>query len=88
MEKTIEQIHQDAIKELESAPDAESIKAISIRYLGRKWAVTQFLRNISNLPEDIRPEAGKKANETKKSLDALCKNALKALKTSSLEIDD
>lgn len=66
MEKTIEQIHQDALKELESAYDAESIKAISIRYLGRKGVVTQFLRNISNLPEDLRPQAGKKANETKK----------------------
>ncbi|HSQ84266.1 MAG TPA: hypothetical protein VLM43_06020, partial [Desulfobacterales bacterium] len=64
LEKTIEQIHQDALKELEFASDAESIKAISIRYLGRKGVVTQFLRNISNLPEDSRPEAGKKANET------------------------
>ena len=88
LEKTIEQIHQDALKELESAFDAESIKAISIRYLGRKGAVTQFLRNISNLPEDIRPEAGKKANETKKNLDVLFKNALKALETSSWKIDD
>jgi len=87
LEKTIEQIHQDAVKELESASDAESIKAISIRYLGRKGAVTQFLRNISNLPEDIRPEAGKKANETKKSLDVLFKNALKALDSSSWKTD-
>ena len=76
LEKTIEEIHQDALLELESASDAESIKAISIRYLGRKGAVTQFLRSISNLPEDIRPEAGKKANETKKNLDVLFKNAL------------
>ena len=86
LEKTIEQIHQDALKELESASDEESIKAISIRYLGRKGAVTQFLRNISNLPEEIRPEAGKKANETKNNLDVLFKNALKELDTSSWKI--
>ena len=88
MEKTIGQIHQDALKEIESASDAESIKAISIRYLGRKGAVTQFLRNISNLPEEIRPEAGKKANETKNYLDILFKNALKELETSSRKTDD
>ena len=88
LEKTIEQIHQDALKELESASDTESIKAISIRYLGRKGAVTQFLRNISNLPEEIRPEAGKKANETKNILDVLFKNVLKELETSSWKTDD
>ena len=88
MEKTIEQIHQDALKELESASDAENIKAISIRYLGRKGAVTQFLRNISNLPEKIRPEAGKKANETKNHLDVLFKNALTEIETSSWKIHD
>jgi phenylalanyl-tRNA synthetase alpha chain len=83
LEKAIEQIQQEALKELESAGDAESIKTISIKYLGRKGAVTQFLRNISSLPSEIRPEAGKKANETKKNLDALFKKALIQLETST-----
>jgi phenylalanyl-tRNA synthetase alpha chain len=83
LEKAIEQIQQEALKELESAGDAESVKTISIKYLGRKGAVTQFLRNISSLPSEIRPEAGKKANETKKNLDALFKKALIQLETST-----
>jgi phenylalanyl-tRNA synthetase alpha chain len=87
LEKAIEQIQQEALKELESAGDAESIKTISIKYLGRKGVVTQFLRNISSLPAEIRPEAGKKANETKKNLDALFKKALMHLDTSTRERD-
>ena len=87
LEKAIEQIQQEALKELESAGDAESIKTISIKYLGRKGAVTQFLRNISSLPSEIRPEAGKKANETKKNLDALFKKALIQLETSTRDTD-
>ena len=87
MEKAIEQIQQEALKELESAGDAESIKTISIKYLGRKGAVTQFLKNISSLPSEIRPEAGKKANETKKNLDALFKKALIQLETSTRDTD-
>ncbi len=87
MEKTIEQIQQEALKELESAGDAESVKTISIKYLGRKGVVTQFLRNISSLPAEIRPEAGKKANETKNNLDALFKKALMHLETSSRKTD-
>lgn len=88
MEKTIEQIHREALEELESARDAEDVKSISIKYLGRKGAVTQFLRNISNLPAQIRPEAGKKANEAKKNLDALFKKTLMHLESSSRETDD
>jgi phenylalanyl-tRNA synthetase alpha chain len=87
LEKTIEQIQQEALKELESAGDAESVKTISIKYLGRKGVVTQFLRNISSLPAEIRPEAGKKANETKNNLDALFKKALMHLETSSRKTD-
>ena len=49
MEKTIEQIYVDALKEITTASDPESIKALSIRYIGRKGIVTQFLRNISKL---------------------------------------
>jgi phenylalanyl-tRNA synthetase alpha chain len=88
LEKTLEQINKEALKELEAASDSESIKALSVRYLGRKGVVTQYLRNISNLPRESRPEAGKKANQTKKNLDELFKKALKQLETPSYEINN
>ncbi len=88
MEKTLEQIKKEALKELEAASDRESIKAISVRYLGRKGMVTQYLRNISNLPREIRPEAGKKANQTKKNLGELFKKAIKQLETPSYDTDN
>ncbi|MGD2028589.1 MAG: phenylalanine--tRNA ligase subunit alpha, partial [Desulfobacterales bacterium] len=88
MEKTLEQIKKEALKELEAASDRESIKALSVRYLGRKGVVTQYLRNISNLPQEIRPEAGKKANQTKKKLDELFKKALKQLETPSYDTEN
>jgi len=85
VEKDIEQIQEQALKELEVAADVESIKDLSIRYLGRKGKVTQFLRSIADLPQEQKPEAGKKANETKRLLDAKFKKALKQLETASLE---
>jgi phenylalanyl-tRNA synthetase alpha chain len=87
LEKTIEQIKEGALKELEDASDAESIKAVSVRYLGRKGAVTQYLRNVSKLPKEIRPKAGKKANETKKNLETLFKKTLKQLEAAADEAD-
>ncbi|MDM8524818.1 phenylalanine--tRNA ligase subunit alpha [Desulfococcaceae bacterium HSG8] len=79
MGKTIDQIKAEALKAVETASDPEGIKELSIRYLGRKGAVTQFLRNISDLPAKERPEAGKKANETKKILDSAFKEALERI---------
>jgi phenylalanyl-tRNA synthetase alpha chain len=87
VEKNIEQIQEQALKELEVAADVESIKDLSIRYLGRKGKVTQFLRSIADLPQEQKPEAGKKANETKRLLDAKFKKALKQLETASLETE-
>jgi phenylalanyl-tRNA synthetase alpha chain len=54
LEKTLEQIKKEALKELEAASDSESIKALSVRYLGRKGVVTQYLRDISNLPSESK----------------------------------
>lgn len=69
METHIEQIKAEAIEALEEADDIEQIKSLSVKYLGRKGLVTLFLRNISQLPPDQRPEAGKQANITKKALE-------------------
>lgn len=88
MEKDIEQIQEQALKELELAADVESIKDLSIRYLGRKGKVTQFLRSIADLPKEQKPEAGKKANETKRLLEAKFQKAVKKLETASLESED
>lgn len=88
MDKNIEQIQQEALKELEAASDPESIKALSVCYLGRKGLVTQFLRSISSLPQEKRAGAGKKANEVKKLLDTAFKKALKQLEAEPAKSDD
>ncbi|UCF95166.1 MAG: phenylalanine--tRNA ligase subunit alpha, partial [Desulfobacterales bacterium] len=75
MEQTIEQIRQEALREIETAAAPGDIQAASIRYLGRKGRVTQYLRKISALPPDQRPLAGKKANEIKRILDTAFREA-------------
>ncbi|MBS3758594.1 MAG: phenylalanine--tRNA ligase subunit alpha [Desulfobacterales bacterium] len=79
MDKDLEKIKNKALSELEKASTAEAIDAISIRYLGRKGAVTQYLRNISSLPEQERPAAGKSANQVKKILESALKTAKERL---------
>ena len=65
MDKSIDDIKDEALKSIESAEDRQAVEAVSTRFLGRKGVITQFLRNISNLPEEDRPAAGKRANQVK-----------------------
>lgn len=76
MENTIERIYADAMEALVSASDAEAVNELSIEYLGRKGRITHYLRNISSLPAEQRPQAGKRANEIKRSLDEEFKGVL------------
>lgn len=81
MDKSIKQIYQAALEDLAAASDVETLRSLSIQYLGRKGQVTQFLRNISSLPAEERPEAGKKANEVKKALEAGFRDAERRLES-------
>ena len=83
MDKTIDQIYRESLQELKAAKNRQAIQDISLRYLGRKGILTQFLRNISKLPDNQRPAAGKKANEVKNLLDAAFKEAIGKLETAA-----
>ena len=88
MDKSIDQIYQQALQALKAATDRQAIQEISIRYLGRKGIITQFLRNISKLPADQRPAAGKQANEVKTLLDAAFNEALQDIEAAGKSTRD
>ncbi|MFC1515607.1 phenylalanine--tRNA ligase subunit alpha [Thermodesulfobacteriota bacterium] len=88
MDDSIDQIKAKALNELSMASDRKKIDDISVRYLGRKGAVTRFLRNISEIPREERPTAGKKANEVKQVLEDAIEAALKQIDTESSEATD
>jgi phenylalanyl-tRNA synthetase alpha chain len=87
VEQNLDQIHKAASQELESVKRLKDIQDISVRYLGRKGILTQFLRNISKLPPNQRPLAGKKANQLKKSLENAFKAASEKFETTEQEGD-
>jgi phenylalanyl-tRNA synthetase alpha chain len=88
VEKSIEQIQTEALKELESASDPNVVKTISVRYLGRKGKVTQLLRSISSLPPEKRAATGQKANALKKALEKTFEDSLKRFETETAEAKD
>ena len=88
MVKSIEEIDKEAFEELEKAASPEDVESLSIKYLGRKGLVTTFLRNISKLPENERPSAGKNANLLKVRLGKAFKEAVDAIKSNINASDD
>ena len=88
MNRSIEAIKEAALRELASAGTEDAVKALSVRYLGRKGAVTRFLRNISALPAEERPRAGQEANAVKKALEAAFADAGQRLAEGAGAADD
>ncbi len=89
MENSIEKIKQEALKKLdEASSDIESIKALSVQYVGRKGFVTQFLRNISKLPKEQRPLAGKEANQVKQFLENAFSQAIARIEMEKNSLSD
>jgi len=82
---TIEQIREEALAAAKAVRTTAEIETLSIRYLGRKGAITQFLRNIASLPPEERPAAGKKSNEVKASLKATFAEAADRLNRNETE---
>jgi len=87
VETDLDKIQKQARRELEGADSIQKIEDISTRYLGRKGILTRFLRNISKLPADERPTAGKKANAIKKALDKSLKAAAENLGSRAITKD-
>jgi phenylalanyl-tRNA synthetase alpha chain len=85
LENRIEVIKTEALEALARAADAEQIKSLSVKYLGRKGLLTLFLRNISELPAEDRPEAGKQANIVKKELEEAFDAALNRMEARQRE---
>ena len=81
MEDNLDHIHQQALKDLAGVENTDDLQGLSVRYLGRKGILTQFLRNISKLPVAQRPAAGKKANQIKSLLEKAFKEATEKLES-------
>ena len=75
MTPEIRQIHEEALTALAKARDEKAIESVAIRFLGRKGALTGFLRRIAQLPPEERAAAGKAANAAKKALEAAVQKA-------------
>ena len=67
--RTVQQLVEEAVGELEAINDLDALEAWRLTYLGRRGQLTQFLRGISQLPMDQRRTIGALANQAKNDLE-------------------
>jgi phenylalanyl-tRNA synthetase alpha chain len=77
VKEELEKIRQDILVFLEKARTEQEISEIRIRSLGRKGNLTQLLKRLGTLSEEVRREMGRKANEIKDELEAKIEEALR-----------
>lgn len=70
MLEQLEAIYEQTLQALEQVQDADSLKELASRTLGKKGEVTQILRGVGQLPPEDRPAVGKRANEVRQALEA------------------
>lgn len=67
MREKIKKIKEELLHELASESAPLQVEELTAKYLGRKrGAITELIRELSTLPEDIRPEIGRAVNELKR----------------------
>ena len=61
----IKKLQSEANAEISQVSDAKSLAALKVKYLGRKSALNQFMKDLKSLAPEERKVAGQAANELK-----------------------
>lgn len=79
----LEKVSEDAKSAIEKISTREELEDLRITYLGRNGIITNLLHQIKDLPEDQRPQFGKRANEIKQIITNLLEERIKFIDSST-----
>ncbi len=85
MKEQIQQIKENAIKEIELAEDLKSLDDVRVKYSGKKGELTLLLRGMGALTLEERPVIGAMVNEVRDELESLIIEREKELKKAEIE---
>jgi phenylalanyl-tRNA synthetase alpha chain len=70
VKEELEKLREEVFASLGKALSQKEISDLRVKFLGRKGQLTQLLKGLGSLPEAVRKEIGRKANEFKADLEA------------------
>lgn len=69
MKEKLEALVKEATEAIEKSEDLKALDDLRVKYLGKKGEITSLKKNISKLPNEEKPMAGKLINETSKEVE-------------------
>ena len=69
LREALESIRVEALAAIQNAEDEESLEKARVRFLGRHGLLSRALSGLKHVPPEERPEAGKTANQVKRTLE-------------------
>lgn len=85
MKEQIQQIKENAIKEIKLAEDLKTLEDVRVKYSGKKGELTLLLRGMGSLSKEERPVIGAMVNEVRDELESLIVEKEKELKRAEIE---
>lgn len=70
MSHPLEQLRDDALREIESARDEQTLEAARVKYLGRSGSVSSWGEQMKTLAQEEKPIVGKLLNEVRNAVTA------------------
>ncbi len=75
----LETLIKHAVDEIQGADDLKHLDHYRVHYLGKKGKLTEYLKNLGQLPPEERPLAGQKVNAAKQQIQALIEERIQLL---------
>ena len=66
----LEQLREDALREIESATDEQALEVARVKYLGRSGSISSWGEQMKTLPKEEKPVVGKLLNEVRTAVTA------------------
>src|SRR5438874_12071152 len=77
----LEQLRDDALREVDSALDERALDAVRVRYLGRSGSISAWGEQMKTLGKEERPIVGKLLNEARNAVTAAIEECAKNLRS-------
>src|SRR5438045_4568979 len=66
----LEQLREDALREIEAARDEKSLEGVRVEYLGKSGSISEWGERMKTLGQEERPLVGKLLNQARKAVTA------------------
>lgn len=80
----LQQVTQEALAAVAAAADEKALEQVRVDYLGKKGAMTAFMKTLGKLSAEERPAAGQKINDAKQQVQTELNSRKEAMASAAL----